>query len=88
MLVRTGRFTKALERACATVIHYPGDETMKLICRVTSNQDCDLECDYALIDLNSDFARSALRRIAALKQLKAIFPDLWEMYFWLRRDVV
>ena|SRR5579863_7585883 len=53
---------------------------MKLISIITPDRDCD--CDYALIDLNPEFARSVLRRIAALKQIKAIFANLFEMYFW------
>jgi hypothetical protein len=58
---------------------------MKLISRLTLDRDCDLDCDYALIDVSAEFAQSALRRIAVLKELRGVLPDLFEMYFWDQR---
>lgn len=54
---------------------------MKLISLVSSDHDTS-GCDYALIDLNGDFARIALGRVSALKVEKQGDPDLDEMYFW------
>ncbi len=55
---------------------------MKLISSVSSDHDDACGCDYALIDLDTDLARLALRRVTALKAEKQRDPELDEKYFW------
>lgn len=55
---------------------------MRLISLLTSDPNDSLDCDYAMIDLNANFARLALRRMAMVKDQQAIDPDLYEIYFW------
>lgn len=54
---------------------------MKLISVVTCSDDV-FGCDYALVDLTSDLARLACRRIAMLKEQKRLDDYLAETYFW------
>lgn len=55
---------------------------MKLISTLATDQDLDLDCDYAMIDLTAELARVALRRISAFNAQKAADADLIESYFW------
>jgi hypothetical protein len=54
---------------------------MKLISTVSSDQET-WSCDYALVDLNPDLARLALRRMNIFKVQKKADQQLDEMYFW------
>ena len=54
---------------------------MKLVSTVSSDQET-WSCDYALVDLNPDLARLALRRINLFKVQKKADQQLDEMYFW------
>ena len=54
---------------------------MKLVSTVSSDQET-WSCDYALVDLNHDLARLALRRINTFKVQKKADQQLDEMYFW------
>jgi len=54
---------------------------MKLVSTVSSDQET-WSCDYALVDLNPDLARLALRRINTFKVQKKADQQLGEMYFW------
>jgi hypothetical protein len=54
---------------------------MKLISPVTGGDDV-FGCDYALVNLTSNLARLACRRIAMLKEQKHIDDSLVESYFW------
>ncbi len=55
---------------------------MKLISTLTTDQDLDLNCDYAFVDLTTELAQVALRRISAFNAHKATDADLLEIYFW------
>ncbi len=55
---------------------------MKLICTVSSDHDDTSGCEYALIDLDADLGRLALKRVGTLKAEKQRDPALDEMYFW------
>lgn len=55
---------------------------MKLISTVSSDHDDSSGCDYALIDLDADLARLALKRVGTLEADKQVDPGLDEMYFW------
>jgi hypothetical protein len=54
---------------------------MKLICLVTGGDD-SFGCDYALVNLTSNLARLACRRVATLKEQKHMDDSLVESYFW------
>ena len=48
----------------------------------SSNQHDTGGCELALIELTPELASLALGRIAALRELKSVDPDLDEMYYW------
>jgi len=54
---------------------------MKLVSTVSSDQET-WSSDYALVGLNPDLARLALRRINTFKVQKKADQQLDEMYFW------
>jgi len=54
---------------------------MKLISLVTGGDDA-FGCDYVLVNLTSNLARLACRRIAMLKEQKHLDDSLVESYFW------
>ncbi len=56
---------------------------MRIALKVTSsNENCNGGCEFALVDLNSELASLALRRIAVLREQKNLDPDIDETYFW------
>lgn len=55
---------------------------MKLISTVSSDNNDAPGCDYALIHLDADLARLALKRVGAFGAEKQVDPGLDEMYFW------
>ena len=56
---------------------------MRIILKVSSsNEYCDRECEFALVDLSPELAAMALQRIAALKDQKALDPNIVETYYW------
>jgi hypothetical protein len=56
---------------------------MRIVLRVTSsNEHCNGGCEFAHVDLTPEFGALALRRIATLRQQKALDPDLDEVYYW------
>ena len=57
------------------------ERVMKLISLVTGGDDA-FGCDYAVVDLTSNLARLACRRIAMLKEQKHMDDSLVESYFW------
>ena len=54
---------------------------MKLISLVTGGDDA-FGCDYALVNLTSNLAQLACRRVAMLKEQKHMDASLVESYFW------
>ena len=54
---------------------------MKLISLVTGG-DAAFGCDYVLVNLTSNLAQLACRRIAMLKEQKHMDDSLVESYFW------
>ena len=56
---------------------------MRIALKVTSsNENCNGGCEFALVDLNSELASLALRRIAVLREQKNLDPDIDETYYW------
>jgi hypothetical protein len=56
---------------------------MRIILKVSSsNEYCDGGCEFALIDLTPELAALALQRIAALREQKALDPNIDETYYW------
>ena len=56
---------------------------MRIVLRVTSsNEHCNGGCEFAHVDLTPELGALALRRIATLRQQKALDPDIDEMYYW------
>jgi hypothetical protein len=56
---------------------------MHILLKVTSsNEYCDGGCEYALVDLTPELAALALQRIAALRDQKAVDPNIVETYYW------
>jgi len=56
---------------------------MRIVLRVTSsNEHCNRGCEFAHVDLTPELGALALRRIATLRQPKALDPDLDEVYYW------
>lgn len=56
---------------------------MRIALMVTSNNEhCNGGCEFALVDLTSELAALALRRITALREQKALDPDIDETYYW------
>jgi len=55
---------------------------MKLISTVSSDNNDEPGCDYALIHLDADLARLALKRVGVFRAEKQVDPGLDEMYFW------
>jgi hypothetical protein len=58
-----------------------GGLVMKLISLVTGNDDA-FGCDYVLVNLTSNLALLAWRRVAMLKEQKHMDDSLVESYFW------
>ena len=54
---------------------------MKLISLVTGGDDT-FGCDYVLVNLTSNLAQLACRRVAMLKEQKHMDDSLVESYFW------
>jgi len=54
---------------------------MKLISLVTGCDDV-FSCDYVLVNLTSNLAQLACRRVAMLKEQKHLDDSLVESYFW------
>ena len=56
---------------------------MRLLLKAWSaNEYDDGGCEFALVNLTSELARLALRRIQVLKDQKAADPDVGETYYW------
>ena len=56
---------------------------MKLILHCSSsNENYSDGCDYALVDLNAELARLALRRIEMLNDVKRKDDQAHELHFW------
>jgi hypothetical protein len=56
---------------------------MRIILKVSSsNEYCDGGCEFALVDLTPELAALALQRVAALKDQKALDPNIAETYYW------
>ena len=56
---------------------------MHILLKVTSsNEYCDGGCDFALVHLTPELAALALQRIAALRDQKALDPNIVETYYW------
>ena len=56
---------------------------MRIALKVSSsNENCNGGCEFALVDLNSELASLALRRIAVLREQKNLDPDIDESYYW------
>ena len=56
---------------------------MRIVLKVSSsNEHCDGGCEFALVDLSPELASLALQRIAALKDQKALDPNIVETYYW------
>jgi hypothetical protein len=54
---------------------------MKLISPVAGGDDA-FGCDYVLVNLTSNLAQLACRRVAMLKEQKHMDDSLVESYFW------
>ncbi len=48
----------------------------------SSNPDYSAGCDYAVVEIDEEFAKLALRRISVLCGQKAVDPSLYETYYW------
>ena len=56
---------------------------MRIVLRVSSsNEHCNGECEFALLDLTPELARLAIGRIATLREQKNRDPDIDEVYYW------
>jgi len=56
---------------------------MHILLKVTSsNEYCDGGCEFALVDLTPELAALALQRIAALRDQKAVDPNIVDTYYW------
>jgi sulfur carrier protein ThiS len=56
---------------------------MRIILKVSSNNEyCNGGCEFALVDLTSELAALALRRVAVLREQKSLDPDIDETYYW------
>jgi len=56
---------------------------MKFVLKVSSsNEYCDGDCEFAVVELSPELASLGLRRIAALKEQKRLDPDIDEVYYW------
>ena len=56
---------------------------MRVILKVTSgNEHYSGGCEYALLDLAPELAALALRRIAVLKELEKLDPQIDETHYW------
>jgi hypothetical protein len=56
---------------------------LRIALKVTSsNANYNGGCEFALLDLTSELAALALRRIGALREQKNLDPDIDETYFW------
>jgi hypothetical protein len=57
------------------------ERVMKLVSLVTGGDDA-FGCDYVLVNLTSNSAQLACRRVAMLKEQKHMDDSLVESYFW------
>ena len=48
----------------------------------SSNPDYCAGCDYAVVEIDEEFAKLALRRINVLCEQRAVDPSLNETYYW------
>ena len=48
----------------------------------SSNPDYTAGCDYAVVEIDAEFAKLALRRISVLCEQKALDSSLYETYYW------
>ena len=48
----------------------------------SSNEFCNGDCDYAIVDLTPALAEQIRRRVALARQVAEQDNDFWEMYFW------
>jgi hypothetical protein len=56
---------------------------MRILLKVTSsNEYCDGGCEFALLGLSPELATLALQRIAALRDQKAVDPNIVKTYYW------
>jgi hypothetical protein len=56
---------------------------MRIALKVSSNNEyCNGGCEFALLDLTPELARLAMGRIATLRELKDLDPDIDEVYYW------
>jgi len=56
---------------------------MKFVLKVSSsNEYCDGDCEFAVVELSPELASLGLRRIAALQEQKRLDPDIDEVYYW------
>jgi hypothetical protein len=56
---------------------------MRIILKVSSsNEHCNGDCEFALLDLTPELARLAVGRIATLREQKSLDPDIDETYYW------
>jgi len=56
---------------------------MRIALKVSSNNEyCNGGCEFALLDLTPELARLAMGRIATLRELKNLDPDIDEVYYW------
>ncbi len=56
---------------------------MKFVLKVSSsNEYCDGDCEFAVVELSPELASLSLRRIAALQEQKHLDPDIDEVYYW------
>ena len=56
---------------------------MRIILKVSSsNEHCNGDCEFALLDLTPELARLAVGRIATLREQKSLDPDIDEVYCW------
>ncbi len=48
----------------------------------SSNPEYSGRCDYAVVEIDEEFAKLALRRINVLREQKAHDPSISETYYW------
>jgi hypothetical protein len=56
---------------------------VRIILKVwSSNPDNNGGCDFAVVEITPELAKLALRRIAVLREQKALDPAVYETYYW------
>jgi len=48
----------------------------------SSSPDYSAGCDYAVVEIDEEFSKLALRRINVMCEQKAVDPSLYETYYW------